>query len=136
MLSLGARQTKHGAARGALAIDMRFAVAEFVATQAEESAKPFVFPTALVDLARKGSPKDRHRQRDRHKEIGERQHRVENKEGQDGVENHHAQIYEKQYLIEGIRTVSAVHKTVELILEISHVISPIIRCEEPQRDPS
>ena len=49
--SLGFWQTKHRTAGGTFAIDVRLAVAEFVATKTEKSTKAVVFATALDDVS-------------------------------------------------------------------------------------
>ena len=51
MLALGFGQTKHCAASVALAIDVSFAVAEFVSAKLEKSAKSIVFAAASRDVA-------------------------------------------------------------------------------------
>lgn len=74
VLSLGAGQTKHSATVRTCAVNVRLSVADLVFAKTEETAKTFVFPTALGDIAREHSVKDQNEERDRY-------HVVEKREG-------------------------------------------------------
>ena len=58
VLSLGLWEAEDGTAGGAFFIDMLFAIAKLVATQAEESAEFLVFASADGDLSREHTRKD------------------------------------------------------------------------------
>ncbi len=116
VLSLGAGQSKHSAAMGTLAIHVSLSVVEFVASELEESAESFVFPTALDKVSGKHAEEDHENQQEGYQGIAEHQDGAEpcvgDKQRPYRIHKNQNKVTTEKDLIQGIRAVPSVQESV------------------------
>ncbi len=120
MLALCPRQSENCRAGGAFAIDVSFAVTEFISFKPEEITEFLILSASFCYIARHRSKEDVAHERDRDEKVDKIVERLFNEQREYHVKNKQSRIDPKQGLAKRVVSISSVHKSVKLVFEFSH----------------
>ena len=118
--SVCAGQSEDCAAIWTLAVDVSFSVTELVSSEFEEVTELFILGASFCDVARHRSVKYVDNKCRGSKDIEQVEQRRIDKEREDHIKYKKPRVYPEQSFAQGVVSVSSVHKSIKLVLKLSH----------------
>ena len=135
MLALGFGKSKDRPTRRTFVIDVGLAVTELIAAELKEAAEAFVFSASFLNVTGEHTKDDEDDQRQiddgGKKPQNGCQPRVGDKERNNVIDKHENDVGPEKHLGEGVRAVSAVHKAIKRVFDLTH--DTIDLCPERSR---